>query len=41
MGRRWGTWEAMDETERWWKKEKDPDGDSRGNVLHGSRSQVR
>ena len=27
VGRRWGTWEAMDEPERWRKKVKDPDGD--------------
>jgi len=27
IGRRWGTWEAMDERERWMKKVNDPDGD--------------
>jgi len=26
-GRWWGTWEAMDEPERWRKQVKDPDGD--------------
>jgi len=27
IGRKWGTWEAMDEPKRWRKKVKDPDGD--------------
>jgi len=26
-GRKWGTWEDMDELERWRKRVKDPDGD--------------
>jgi len=27
IGRKWGTWEAMDEPERWRRRVKDPDGD--------------
>jgi len=27
IGRKWGTWEDMDDPERWRKRVKDPDGD--------------
>ena len=38
IGRRWGTWEAMDEPERWRRGLR---ARSRGDLLHRSRARLR
>ena len=36
IGRRWGTWEALDEAERWRKKVRDPDGSYKVDLVETS-----